>query len=363
MIPAALIKKIELGPRQMTFGFEGRMTAGFEVVFSVIEKECQTGGAVVLDHLMSRDPLPSDLTAPEILQIIFWLAEELKVHFLVEERPSSPKRTKQRLLESPSTPVLIVVNRQVDSNGFERMKKAAIKFLPALPEGVDQYQFSRIFIQALKTWQKRLKSYAPKAKQPHFPGGKEIRNSLALLDRILEKQDSHSVILTGLKYRSKIIRLAETIGVLTRFYEQKLSFWEMMLERMQAFEVNLPEIKKDPQVSAGYQRLCDIAAAPDPFSLVAEAEDLLPGVQAFHQQIEHRKIDALRKGTLEKTEKMLSKLAGLFDTFESDQEYRNQILYELRAVNKRIENSGRPEEIRALYNDAKDLFVDVIEDI
>jgi len=60
---------------------------------------------------------------------------------------------------------------------------------------------------------------------------------------------------------------------------------------------------------------------------------------------------------------MISKMINLFDTFESDQEYRNHCLYELRALNKRIEKSGRIEEIDTLFNDAKDLFVDVIEEI
>jgi hypothetical protein len=56
-------------------------------------------------------------------------------------------------------------------------------------------------------------------------------------------------------------------------------------------------------------------------------------------------------------------LIGLFDTFEIDQEYRNHCLHELRILNKRIEKNGRIEEIDTLFNDAKDLFVDVIEEI
>ena len=60
---------------------------------------------------------------------------------------------------------------------------------------------------------------------------------------------------------------------------------------------------------------------------------------------------------------MIRKLIGLFDTFECDQEYRNHWLYELRALSKRIEQTDRIEEINTLFNDVKDLFVDVIEEI
>jgi len=36
-----LVKKIELGPRQLTFGFEDRMSKSMDIVFSFIEKEYQ----------------------------------------------------------------------------------------------------------------------------------------------------------------------------------------------------------------------------------------------------------------------------------------------------------------------------------
>ncbi|MDA3791382.1 MAG: hypothetical protein PF503_23145 [Desulfobacula sp.] len=45
VISTILIKKVELEPRQMTFGFEDRMSKNMDTVFSFIEKEYQIGGA------------------------------------------------------------------------------------------------------------------------------------------------------------------------------------------------------------------------------------------------------------------------------------------------------------------------------
>jgi len=96
---------------------------------------------------------------------------------------------------------------------------------------------------------------------------------------------------------------------------------------------------------------------------VTEAERLLIDVQNFHERIERKKMELLRSNALVNTEKMIRKLINLFDTFESDQEYRNHCLHELRTLSKRIEETNRIEEINTLSDDAKDLFVDVIEDI
>jgi hypothetical protein len=363
VIYTKLAKKVELGPRQLTFGFEYWMSKNMDTVFSFIEKKYQVGGPVSLYVLISSETLLDDLSVSKILQTIFWLAEELKVHFFAKDHTLSPRQTKQMLIENSDTNVFVVINRQVDMRSFEQVKRNCIPFLPASPEGVDQYAFSRNLINELKIWYARLISYAPRAKQSFFPGSKEIKNGILLLDKILEKQDSYSMILICLKYQSRIVQLAETIAVLTKFYNQKLSFWQVFIDQMQAFETNLSTIKNDKQVFSKYRRLSEIIKSSYPYPLLTEAERLLTDVQVFHQRIEREKMKTLRSNALEKIDKMIRKLISLFDAFESDLEYRNHCLHELRSLNKRIEKSGRIEEIDVLFNDAKDMFVDVIEEM
>jgi hypothetical protein len=267
------------------------------------------------------------------------------------------------LIENPGTLIFVVINRQVDMQRFEQAKEKCRSFLPALPEEMDQYTFSRHLVSTLKIWQNRLASYAPRAEPPFFPGSKEIKNGTLLLEKILEKQDSYSMILTCLKYQSKLVDLAETVSVLTKFYSQNLPFWQIFINQMQAIETNLPTIKKNKQIFSKYRRLSKIINSSYPYPLLTEAQRLLTDVHGFHQQVEHEKMETFRSSALEKTDKMIQKLISLFDTFESDQEYRNQCLHPLRILNKRIGKSGRIEEIDTLFNDAKDLFVDVIEEM
>lgn len=332
-------------------------------VFTFIEKQYQIGGPVALNILISSETLLDEIPMPEIIQAIFWLAEELKIHFFTKDHTFSPLQTKQMLIENPNTLVFVVINRQVDMQHFDQVKRNCIPFLPILPEGVDQYTFSRHLVNEMKLWQERLASYTPQSKLPFFPGSKEIKNGTLLLDKILEKQDSYSMIFTCLKYQSRIVQLAETIAVLTKFYKQQVPFWQTFIDQMQAFEANLTTIKNDKQIFPKYRKLSKIIKSSCPYPLLTEAERLLTDVYVFHQRVEREKMKTLRSSTLEKTEKMIQKLISLFDTFESDQHYRNHCLHKLRTLHKRIEKNGRIEEIDSLFNDAKDLFVDVIEEL
>lgn len=363
MIFCKLAKKIELGPRQMEFGFEGQNTKNQNSVLLFIEKEYQADGPAALDGLISSKTQSEELSELEILQIIFWLAEELKIHFFAKDRIISPLQTKRMLIENSDNHVFVVTNKQVDRLKFEQSLKIARSILPALPEQVDQYTFSRHLVNKLKTWQATLKSYESQAGQPLFPGKKEIINSTLLLAKILEKQDSYSMIISFLKYKSRIVQLAEIVMVLTQFYTQALSFWQIFIDRMQAFETNLSEIRNNNNIFTKYCRLSEIFKSPYPYPLITEAESLLTDVQDFYQQVEQKKMETMRSKSFAETKKMIKKLISLFDTFESDQEYRNHSLSELRALSKRIENGNNIEEINTLYNDAKDLFVDLIEEM
>jgi hypothetical protein len=363
VIPTILVKKIVLGPRQMTFGFEDRLSNNIDAIFAFIGKEYQVGGPVALYDLISSETLLDDISELEILQATFWLAEELKIHFFTADNTSFPRQTKKMLINNPEASVYVVINQQVEVERFEQAINKCAGFLPALAEDVDQYTFSRHLVNELKRWQDRLTAYAPMAKQPFFPGNKEIKNGTLLLVRVLEKQDSCSMILTCLKYQSRIAQLAETITVLTEFYKKSLPFWQIFIDQMQAFEPNMAAIQKDKQISPKHRRLSEIIQSPYPYPLLAEAEQLLIKVQAFHQRVEREQVNAFRSNAMEKTDKMVKKLISLFDTFESDGDYRNERLHDLRILNKRIEQSNRIEEIDTLFNDAKDLFVDVIEDI
>ncbi len=361
VISIGLVKRIELGPRQMTFGFDDRASDHLDMVFSFIEREYRAGGPVILGCLTDPESPLSSIDPQDILQTVFWLAEELKIHFFFSDRTIPPRQAKQALVKDPGCSLAVVTNQRVDEKAFAQAKTLAAGFFDDLPENPDQYAFSRYLVNRLESWHSRLSSYQIQAGQSGFPGGTQIRNSLVLTGRLLENKDSHSIILAFLKYKSRIPDLSENVQVLTDFYTRKLPFWSTFTGQMADFKSNLEAIRDNEKIYSVYLKLHNILTSPTPFDQIEKARRLLPELQDFHQQIELKKMESLRQSSLKETGKMIQKLITLFDTFETDDESRNRILHQLRGLNQRIGDSRRIEEINTLFNDAKDLFVDIIE--
>jgi len=89
-----------------------------------------------------------------------------------------------------------------------------------------------------------------------------------------------------------------TFTVLTKFYNQRLPFWQEFIDQMQAFKTNLKTIKNNKQIFLKHQRLSEIIKSSYPYPQLIEAERLLTDVQVFHQQVEREKIKILRSNAM-----------------------------------------------------------------
>jgi hypothetical protein len=357
------ISKVELGPRQMTFGFDDRIQQNMDRVYQEIESAIQSNGAVTLHDLLSSGSLLADISEAVILQSAFWLSGEKKIFFRCNGSGHSPHRTKQLLLENSRTIITIALNKKVDEKIFAAVQKMCRPILSEDAAQDDQYEFSRSLLTQLKQWRAELEVFQVKAERPGFPGRREIKNSLNFLEQLLKKQDPYTVIHTCLKFGHRMEKLAEDQSILRLFYKKKAQFWENLVDGMSAFKTNAAEIEKEKNVYEHYCRLKEIVSKPQPYSYVDEAQSAFEVVRACHEKIELRKLELLRRDTIAGTEKFIQKLIGLFDAFECDPEYRNETLLMLRGIKKKVASSMDVRQIKALFNDAKDLFVEIVEDM
>ena len=105
------IKKITLGPRQLTFGFDENVRQEQDLVVACIIKQFETHGQVILDKFIPYATEQHNLTQIDALQYIFWSAHELKIHFRIDGKNIAPFKTKQILLKSPEKCVEIITNK------------------------------------------------------------------------------------------------------------------------------------------------------------------------------------------------------------------------------------------------------------
>jgi len=74
------INNIEVGFRQLTFGFEKNNSKEQDRIMYYIKDQTETYGHVVLDEFVQYVRELHELSESLILQNIFWFVRELKIH-------------------------------------------------------------------------------------------------------------------------------------------------------------------------------------------------------------------------------------------------------------------------------------------
>jgi len=181
---------------QLTFGFENNHSKQQDRLLYFIKNQIETYGQVVLDQFIQYVKERHEWSEFLILQNIFLLAQELKIHFRINKENLDPYNVKKILLENPDQPVEIVTNKSVDDFVFQRTKRFYQKLSGKniIDNYDDQYEFSRLLAEEIRHWESCLNRYNPYTKKPYFPGKEQINRGLSVINKISAKLDSFSLI-------------------------------------------------------------------------------------------------------------------------------------------------------------------------
>lgn len=352
------IQEIKLGHRQLLFGFESGDLEKQNLVMSCIRNQTEKHGHVVLDEFVQYVNELHHLSESEILQYIFWIAQDLKIHFRIDEKNLEPHKVKKLLLKSTEQRVKIITNKSVDNSVFQDVKRFYQKLSgeKSLDSYEDQYEFARLLAKEIRDWESCLKSYKSAAQKPYFPGIKKIDDGLRFIKEISAKLDSFSMIYTFYNDKKQILKLVDDVRTITRFYTQHVDMWETLIQSVETFSKDLPELKKDSEITAGFNRLKQILSSPDPYDMMMEIGELLKKVKSYHDIIVDNKTNQCRIVALLKLDKMNEGIKDHLDAHEAGPDLRNKSLYFLKRIKSRISNAGNIKSINTCLNDAEDML-------
>ncbi|MFO7970412.1 MAG: hypothetical protein R6U40_01525 [Desulfobacterales bacterium] len=352
------IKDIELGFRQLTFGFENEKLKEQDQIMYYIKNMIETNGHVVLDEFIQYVKEVSEVSEFAILQNIFWLAQELKIHFRINKQRYDPYNIKKILLENPDQPVEIVLNKSVDDFVFQRTKRFSREIFgkDIFDNYDDQYEFSRLLAEKIRHWESCLNRYKPYAKKPYFPGKKQTDRGLSLISTISAKLDSFSLINAFYSNRDPILKLVDDINTLSKFYTRHLDRWIILTESIEEFTKNLPELQNKPDIITAFDRLKQILWTSQPYDMVEEAWELYEKIKIHNDIIVENKTKKCRTNGLTILGDMIEKMKSHLENHKAGPDLRNKYLYSLRSIAKNIRKAKDIESINRLKSDAEDKF-------
>ena len=352
------IKDIKLGPRQLTFGFENNYSIQQDRLLYSIKSRIETHGQVILDEFIQYVKELHEGSEFSILQNIFWLAQELKIHFRINKQSLDPYHVKKILLENPDQQVEIVTNKFVDDLVFQHTKRFYQKF--SGKNGIntydDQYEFSRLLSEEIKHWESCLNTYNSFAKKPYFPGKDKIDHGLSLIHTISAKLDSFSLINAFYVNRDPILKLVDDVKTLSEFYTRHLDRWVTLTESIEEFTKNLPELKNKSDIIAAFNKLKQILSTPQPYDRVEDAWELYKKIKIHNDIIVKNKTEQYRMEMLTLLDHMIEEMKNHLKAHKAGPDLRNKYLYSLRMMSKNIRNAKDIETINRVQSHAQDKF-------
>jgi len=352
------IKDIELGPRQLTFGFENNHSKQQDRLLYSIKRQIETHGQVVLDEFVKYVKDRFEGSEFAILQNIFWLAQELKIHFRINKQSLDPYHVKKILLENPDQQVEIFTNKSVDDFVFQCTKHFYQKFSGKniIDTYDDQYEFSRILAEEIRHWESCLNTYKSFAKKPFFPGKEQIDRGLSLIQTIFAKLDPFSLINAFYVSRDPILELVDDVKTLSEFYTRHLDRWVILTKSIEAFTKNLPELKNKSDIITAFNKLKQILSTSQPYDRVEDAWELYKKIKIHNDVIVKNKTEQYRIEVLTMLEHMIEKMKNHLEVYKAGPDLRNKFLYSLRMISKNIRIAKDIETINQLKSDAKEKF-------
>jgi len=352
------IKDIELGFRQLTFGFENKNLKEQDQIMYYIKNMAETNGHIILDEFIQYVKELTECSEFAILQNIFWLAQELKIHFRINKQSLDPNDIKNILLENPDQPVGIILNKSVDDLVFQRTKRFFQEILgkDIFDNYDDQYEFSRLLAEEIRHWKNSLQRYNRHAKKPYFPGKQQTDRGLCLVDKISAKLDSFSLINAFYNNRDQLVELVDDVKTLSDFYTNHRHSWEILTQSIEGFTKNLPELKDKSEIIAAFYRLKQILSMSQPYEIVEEAWELYKKIKTHNDIIVENKTEKCRINGVTILEDMIEKMKSHLEAHRAGPDLRNKFLYSLRRISKNISKAKDIESINRLKSDAEDKF-------
>ena len=271
------IENISLGPRQLLFDFEKDKSKEQAKVISCIENKIEKCGHVDLDECVQYVKEANELSDAAIIQYIFWLAKDLKVHFRLDGEHLEPPKLKRALLKSVEQHVTIVPNKSVDNSIFQDVKRLyqQLSEEKGFNDCDDQYEFARHLSRKVKDWQVKLKACQHVLQMPFVPYEKEIDDGIHFINEISAKLDSFSLINAFYNNQEAILKLSDDVRKILEFYLKHIDFWKNLAQSFEEVNNNLSELVQNPDIAASVKVLKQILSTAAPYNRILEAKKIL----------------------------------------------------------------------------------------
>ena len=350
------LEQIVLGSRQVfLFDLEDETVADQQRVETCLSDHIRKNGMADLEAFVQTAASSLGLADVQVLQNLFWLAHDMKVHFLAAGEKITPNAAKKILTESLQARLQLAPSRQVDDTVFCKARDIYRQLTDgSAVDDLDQFQFAHRLMIRIRDWNSTLEKYQKKARQPGFPGTDDIEAGLDLIRTVAADPDAYGLIQAWVQYADKLDRLTRTISTLSVFFGSQSQRWRRMVQFRQVAGPTLAGSIEEPGIADAYARFKSILASLRPYDSVKEAWQLYQTVNVYYQTIVAQQTRECRKAALAEVDALIRYMKKQLDLHDARDDVRNQALYALRTLAKSIQMAKGIKDIHRFAEAARE---------
>ena len=198
------------------------------------------------------------------------------------------------------------------------------------PEGEDAlFEFLK---GRLEGWREKLSRYRALADTGSYPGAGDIAAGLSLLKALLAPEHSKKFLTGFNEHRSDLLDLADGFRDIENFYEHQRLVWDKLRTASVRFEPNRMELERDDSAGGALRRMGEVLAAPSPYELVKEAEELIRTVSEVNEEL----LSERRVQVLATIAEQTASVRAEVSTAGGDESFKTTCLTPLENLAKRV---------------------------
>ena len=343
-----ILQSDDVAQHQLSLALKEKEPADIKEVLGFIKMKISINHPVILDELVKHfAKRPYGWGEFQAVILIAKLFMAGSISLVIEGSKVKPKEAFSPLSKTHQWKnVKIIETPAIDKKALDNAKNLAKELFASIPpDGQDK--LGKFISDGLSKWVQTLEKYKPLADTGNYPGKKEIDACLDAACKVINIHDSFEVIKAFNAKKDELKDAADDLHTLTDFYNNQRKTWEKLSAAMKSFMPNKSALDKNPDAERALKRMLEIIDAPSPYNMIKEVDGLISKVENVNSELLKKNKDVAES----EVDSIISQLTSQLDNHKAVADFKNEILYPIQQIKKKIQAQFSIPEI--LYNVAE----------
>jgi len=351
----------DITQQQMQFDFENNEPADIKEIKTFIDLNIASNKPVILDELVAHfAKRPYGWGEFQTIVLIAKIFMTGNVNLVIGGAKIAPKDAIAPLSRTHQWKTVKIVKRKTPSEADIKKAQALGKdlFGSIAPDGQDQ--LSQYIRDGLNGWVGTLQTYKPLADTGNYPGQKEIDGCLDIVvNQILKIHDSYELIKAFNDRKEDLEDAHDDLSELKDFYTNQRQTWEQLRDAMGRFKVNQTALEKNADADQALKKMNQILKAPNPYGMLKDVSALIAKVQTVNEVL----VKGNRETAEHEVDDKIKAISSLLDQYQAKDDERNQMLFPLQGIKKKIQAEYSIPQISYFIKEAQEKYEDEWDEV